>query len=270
MTRDVYAGPYQSCRTNGKLPSSLGADHARTRKKMRKLRLLALGAVLAFTPPAFAADCPPPLSEALRLVLVTTSSMNTSSAKMQLFTRAAPDMPWRRESEAERAVIGEAGIAWGHTFVQYKHEGETEKREGDRRTPAGFFRLGPSFGFSSSDLPSYVMVKAGETVCVEDPASPSYNTITKRSQVGADIRVEYMRRSPLYRRGVFVDYPSDRASQRGSCIFVHIWQSPSKGTAGCVGLPEDRVRLVQEFSGAGSVLAVLPEQALARFASCLP
>lgn len=237
---------------------------------MRMLRLSTLGAVLAFVPHALAADCPPPLGDALRLVLVTTASMNTSSAKMQLFTRAAPDVPWKQEGGAERAVIGEAGIAWGYTFVQYKHEGESEKREGDRRTPAGFFRLGPSFGFSSSDLPSYITVKANETVCVEDPASPSYNTITKRSQVGADIRVEFMRRSPLYRRGLFVDYPSDRASQRGSCIFVHIWQSPNKGTAGCVGLPEDRVKLVQEFSRAGSVLAVLPEQALARFAGCLP
>src|SRR5262249_32326036 len=47
--------------------------------------------------------------------------------------------------------------------------------------------------------------------------------------------------------GLFVDYPSDRATRRGSCILIHIWSAPDIGTAGCVGLPEDRVRVLQSF-----------------------
>jgi hypothetical protein len=42
------------------------------------------------------------------------------------------------------------------------------------------------------------------------------------------------------------------------------------GTAGCVGLPEARVQALQDFSQAGALIAVLPETALERFASCLP
>jgi L,D-peptidoglycan transpeptidase YkuD (ErfK/YbiS/YcfS/YnhG family) len=56
-----------------------------------------------------------------------------------------------------------------------------------------------------------------------------------------------MRSSPLYRRGLFAEYPSDRAGRRGSCTFIHIWSAPNIGTAGCVGLPEARVRALQEF-----------------------
>ena len=42
------------------------------------------------------------------------------------------------------------------------------------------------------------------------------------------------------------------------------------GTAGCIGLPEERVRALQDFSRPGAVLAVLPETALERFPACLP
>jgi len=104
---------------------------------------------------------------------------------------------------------------------------------------------------------------------VEDPSSPFYNTITTRSNIGS-VEADEMGSSPLYRRGLFVEYPSDRAGRRGSCIFIHIWSAPNIGTAGCVGLPEARVRALQEFSQAGAVLAVLPETALDRFSGCLP
>src|SRR5262249_2849669 len=121
-----------------------------------------------------------------------------------------------------------------------------EKVEGDNRTPAGFFRIGSSFGFAPSRRPGYIELKSGETVCVEDPSSPFYNTITKRADIGA-VEADDMRSSALYRSGLFVDYPSDRATRRGSCIFVHIWSAPDTGTSGCVGLPEARVEALQNF-----------------------
>src|SRR5262249_51218780 len=74
----------------------------------------------------------------------------------------------------------------------------------------------------------------------------------------------------LYRSGLFVDYPSDRATRRGSCIFIHIWRAPGTGTAGCVGLPEARGEALQEFSRAAAVLAVLPATAFDRFPRCIP
>ncbi len=130
--------------------------------------------------------------------------------------------------------------------------------------------IGRSFGFADSNLPNYVKIKAGETVCVEDASSPFYNTITKRSLIGDTVNADDMRRTPLYRHGIFVDYPTDRTARRGSCIFIHIWQGGHKGTAGCLGLPEARVKVLQEFSRTGAVLAVLPEHAFERFSPCLP
>lgn len=50
-----------------------------------------------------------------------------------------------------------------------------------------------------------------------------------------------MWRIPLYKRGLLVEYPTDREHRRGSCIFVHIWRGPEGATAEYVGLPETRV-----------------------------
>jgi D-alanyl-D-alanine dipeptidase len=195
--------------------------------------------------------------------------MNTPLATLQLFTRPSPNMHWNHVSGPESAVVGKGGLGWGYPFLNFKEQEEPEKVEGDKRTPAGFFRIGRIFGFGPSSLPGYIEVKSGQTVCVEDPSSPFYNTITKRSEIGT-VKADDMGSAPLYRRGLFVEYPSDRAGRRGSCIFIHIWSAPDEGTARCIGLPEARVRALQEFAQAGAVIAVLPDSALDRFANCLP
>jgi L,D-peptidoglycan transpeptidase YkuD (ErfK/YbiS/YcfS/YnhG family) len=236
---------------------------------MRKAKVLIFAAMIILAAPVYAETCHDRIAEASRLVLVTTRSMNTQLATMQLLTRQSTNQPWKRVSAAEPAVVGKAGLGWGYSFVDLKDREEPEKIEGDKRTPAGFFRIGVSFGFAPSRRPGYIELKSGETVCVEDPSSPFYNTITRRSEIGS-VEADDMRNSPLYRSGLFVDYPSERATRRGSCILIHIWSAPDTGTAGCIGLPEERVRALQDFSRAGAVLAVLPETALGRFQGCLP
>jgi L,D-peptidoglycan transpeptidase YkuD (ErfK/YbiS/YcfS/YnhG family) len=238
-------------------------------RRMRKGRVLIFAATTILASPVYAETCPDQIAEASRLVLVTTRSMDTQLATMQLFARRSANKPWKGVGVAEPAVVGKAGLGWSYSFVDLKDREEPEKVEGDKRTPAGFFRIGASFGFAPSQRPGYIELKAGETVCVEDPSSPFYNTITKRSEIGS-VEADDMRSSPLYRSGLFVDYRSDRATRRGSCILIHIWSAPDMGTAGCIGLPEERVRALQDFSRPSAVLAVLPETALERFPGCLP
>src|SRR5712671_357356 len=156
-----------------------------------------------FVSPVLAATCPAPLAQAKRLVLVATQSMDTALATLQRFTRRSADLPWKRVGAAEPAVVGKAGLGWGFPFLDVKDREEPEKVEGDKRTPAGFFRIGSSFGFAPSRRPGYIEVRSGETVCVEDPSSPFYNTITKRSDIGA-VEADDMRSSALYRSGLFV------------------------------------------------------------------
>ena len=232
---------------------------------------LALGILVAVAPfPAKSADCPEVLAKARRLVLVTVEDMASHHARLQRFTRDDPAGTWVADGAPEPAVVGQAGLAWGVDFPSRTESGEPEKREGDRRTPAGFYRLGQSFGFGPSKASGHLELKAGQTVCVDDPKSPHYNTIKPRSVIGARTSGEDMRLIPLYRSGLLIDYPTDRESRRGSCIFVHIWKGPQAGTLGCVAMPEARVKALQSFARDGdAVIGLLPVAALSRFGACL-
>ena len=213
--------------------------------------------------------CPPILQNAARLILVTAPTMDAVAGELRLFERDKPQLPWRLAHAAEPTVLGLKGMGWGGGFAGLARSGEPIKSEGDDRTPAGIFSAGRPFGFESSGPPGYLQIRP-ETVCVDDPSSPAYGTIASRASVGGKTHAEQMRSVSLYRRGLVVDYPSAGLSKSGSCIFIHVWRSRLKGTAGCIALPEPRVAALQRFAEPGAVIAVAPAAALDRFGACLP
>jgi L,D-peptidoglycan transpeptidase YkuD (ErfK/YbiS/YcfS/YnhG family) len=231
----------------------------------------AILAVLALIAPqaALAQSCPEPLGQARRLVLVTADSLASTTATVQRFERVAPNAPWRADGGSVTALIGHKGVAWAHAFRAFARKGEPVKVEGDKRAPAGFYKIGRSFGFAASARPGYMRIAEGMT-CVYDLSSPAYNTITTRAKIGGQAYGENMWRVPEYRRGLLVDYPSDRQARAGSCIFIHLQLPGKTGTSGCVALPEPQLEALQDFAQPGAVLAVLPRQALDRFKGCLP
>ncbi len=234
------------------------------------MRLLAIIALLVVAPvSAHAQSCPQPLRDAQRLVLVVSATMNGSTASLRRFARASPAAPWQADGGPVSALIGRKGVAWAHAFRSFARKGEPVKVDGDKRAPAGFFRIGRPFGFGASQQPHYLQIAQG-TVCVDDPASPAYNSITSRAAVGWKVHGENMWRVREYRRGLLVDYPTARSVRAGSCIFIHVRRPGAPGTAGCVALPEPEVAALQDFAQPGAVLAILPRQALARFKGCLP
>jgi L,D-peptidoglycan transpeptidase YkuD (ErfK/YbiS/YcfS/YnhG family) len=235
---------------------------------MMRVALFALVVVFA-SHAALAQSCPEPLGQARRLVLVIADTLTSTAARVQRFDRAASNAPWQAVSGPVTALIGHKGVGWAHAFREFAQLGEPVKVDGDKRAPAGFYKIGHSFGFSTSTRPGYMRVGEG-MVCVDDPASPAYNTITSRAKVGVNVHGENMLRVPEYRRGLLVDYPTDAKARAGSCIFIHVRGRGATGTNGCVSLPEPQVEALQDFAEAGAVLAVLPRQALDRFKGCLP
>jgi L,D-peptidoglycan transpeptidase YkuD (ErfK/YbiS/YcfS/YnhG family) len=218
---------------------------------------------------AHAQSCPAPLRGARRLVLVLAPTMSSSTASLTRYVRAAPGARWYATGGPASALIGHKGVGWSEAFAQYARRGEPLKVEGDKRAPAGFFRIGPRFGFAAERGRDYLRVTQG-TVCVSDARSPAYNTIISRAKVGWTVRGENMWRIPEYRRGLLVDYPTDRKRRAGSCIFIHLRLPGATGTSGCVSVPEPRLIALQRFAAPGAVLAILPRQALDRFKGCLP
>jgi L,D-peptidoglycan transpeptidase YkuD (ErfK/YbiS/YcfS/YnhG family) len=219
--------------------------------------------------PVVAQSCPKVLAKATRLVLVRAETMDQEQAKLDLFVRTKPGQAWRRMGASREVVIGRAGMGWGYTFRDRGRKGEAVKREGDRRTPAGFFLIGASFGFAASERPGHVVLERDETVCVDDPGSPHYNTVRARAEIGQGVSGENMRNYAVYRHGLFVDYPTSREEKAGSCIFLHLTSAARRGTLGCIAMNEMTLLGVQQFAEPGAVLGVLPVGAVKRFARCL-
>ena len=234
------------------------------------MRAAILAVIVVLAPHAVLAQtCPEPLVKARRLVLVTSDTFASPSATVQRYERAAANAPWQLSGGPASALIGHKGMGWAHAFRAFARNGEPVKVEGDKRVPAGFYKIGPSFGFAVSDRPHYLRITDGVT-CVNDVSSPAYNTIKSRSEIGPNVHGENMWRVPEYRRGLLIDYPTDRRARAGSCIFIHLQLPRTTGTGGCVALPESQLEALQDHVQTGAVLAMLPRQALDRFKGCLP
>lgn len=221
--------------------------------------------------PARAGECPALLAEATKLILVVTPSMEGAAATLSTFERASPSSPWVVKSSPEPAVVGLKGLGWGLPFRHLARDGEPIKVEGDKRAPAGVFGFGRTFGFKAASYPGHIKLERDKHVCVDDVRSQHYSKIVSRKIAGAGTSAEEMRAVSLYKRGIVVDYPTDRTLRAGSCIFVHIWRDASDGTAGCTAMPERSVARLQDWlASGGGAIAVLPKGALDRFEPCLP
>jgi L,D-peptidoglycan transpeptidase YkuD (ErfK/YbiS/YcfS/YnhG family) len=212
--------------------------------------------------------CIPLIMNAERLILVTAATMNTISATVRLFERRGPDAQWRLVEGPQPAVLGRSGMAWAQLFAYLGSARDVVKKEGDFRTPAGIYLTGKSFGFEPSQGVNYLQIRPGDTVCVDDPYSPAYNTITSRRQITGKTHVEDMGIS-LYRRGLIIEYPTIRPFG-GSCIFIHVWRTSDRGTAGCVALPEKAVSTIQTFANRDTIVVILPEAVPQQLRGCLP
>jgi L,D-transpeptidase catalytic domain len=233
------------------------------------MRLILLFCILLLPFAASARSCPEPLASARKLVLVTPETWTSSTAEVQRFSRASLSEIWHPDGGPVSALVGLKGVGWAVVFRRFAQAGEPVKRESDARAPAGFFKIGRSFGFVPSSRPGYLQIQSG-TVCVSDPRSSAYNTITSRALIGPNVRAENMRAVSIYRHGLVVDYPTDAKHRAGSCIFIHIRRPGAKGTSGCVAMPEPDLEHLQDFAMDGAVLAIVPKPALARFKGCVP
>jgi D-alanyl-D-alanine dipeptidase len=227
----------------------------------RVFKIFAL--VLAFAPNS--GICAEP-AITRQLIVVVTDSWNDTGARLYCFERRAGK--WKKAKGWFMAVVGEKGMGWG-VGIAGGQPMFPIKMEGDRKAPAGIFPLVKAMGYEASPLAgSFPYEQIGEsTQCVDDPGSPLYNMIVKESDYNVPAfehwkSSELMKRKDgLYKWLVVVGYNMKGPKPgSGSCIFMHIWQSPGKGTAGCTAMAEkDIVELLHWLKvEKNPVLAQLP------------
>lgn len=148
-------------------------------------------------------------------------------------------------------TLGHKGLAWGDG----EHQGPAPsdfpiKREGDKCSPAGVFRIPSAFGLAGQDDASWLKLPytplTSTIVGVDDPKSKHYNQIVDSTQIERDwdSNEAMMRHDSLYRWGAFIAHNPEGTPGVGSCIFMHIWPFPNSGTSGCTAMAESDLKTV--------------------------
>ncbi len=139
--------------------------------------------------------------------------------------------------------LGKNGMGWGRG--EHSVQEGPEKREGDLRSPAGIFRLGPFFGKEPEILSFPYLLIDEELECVDDPTSVHYNRFVRCSETNSDWKSA--EKMSLYQRGITIQHNYEAPQPgAGSCIFIHEWASEQAPTAGCTAMA--RERLLELFS----------------------
>lgn len=204
--------------------------------------------------------------DVIRLVVVTTPGWNAVDGTLTRYERRGDN--WARVGRQVPVVVGKSGMGWDPELAK-KDPGDFHgpvKHEGDGRSPAGVLGLTSTFGFAPSIRGSNrYRTLTPTTECVDDSQSRYYARIVDR----ADIRdadwtsSEKMRGIDGYRWGVVVAYnTTNPVAGNGSCIFLHVWSGPGKGTAGCTAMPETNIEEIVRWvdAGARTVLVQMPEE----------
>ena len=202
---------------------------------MKRLRYLP--ALFLFLTTAIADD--PWQTSSRQIISVVTDQWNSTTGTLSRFERNADG--WKRVGDPIAVTVGKKGLGLGLGLHPTNLEGP-QKREGDRRAPAGVFRLESAFGTAAMTLPAFPY--RGTTASdfwVDDPKSRYYNQWVNIGdpQVRRDWKSAetLRRRDGIYEAVIVVAHNRGPVVPgRGSAIFMHQWYGPGVATIGCTAM----------------------------------
>lgn len=222
---------------------------------MRKKLISTLMLPSIFTISAYTGsdERPEGIKSSLQMILVISEEWTAVDARLTRFERRTSSDSWTQTGPSVPVVVGQNGMAWGKGLYKLDKalSADQFKHEGDNKAPAGIFALGTSIGYASQAEASSLGIKLDYLAltptieCVDDVNSQFYNQILDRSQVTVDwtSSEKMLRTDELYSWGVFVEHNSPNpVVGGGSCIFMHVWRGPSRGTAGCTAMEQTSIQ----------------------------
>jgi L,D-peptidoglycan transpeptidase YkuD (ErfK/YbiS/YcfS/YnhG family) len=235
-----------------------------------------------FDPPPRLRASIPEISKCRQLIVVTTEAWNAVSATIQCFERTqGGQMSWQKVGKPFSGVIGRRGFAWG---IGLHGTGETEtprKKEGDESSPAGVFRLLSAFGLADPTQVRFLRIPyqqiTATTEAIDDPQSRYYNRIVDRAAIAHpdwSSSESMLRVGGPYRCGIMIEHNWRPRPGLGSCIFLHVWDSVLRGTAGCTAVSSAHLEQLLHWMDAQNnpliIQLPLPEYVLLRQSWELP
>jgi len=197
-----------------------------------------------FDPPLQLRASIPEISKCRQLIVVTSEAWNAVSATIQLFERTQGGQTSRQKvGKPFSGVIGRRGFAWGIGLHGTGEAGAPRKKEGDESSPAGVFRLFFVFGLANPAQVRFLRFPyqqiTATTEAIDDPQSRYYNRIVDRAAIARpdwSSSESMLRVGGPYRCGIMIEHNWRPRPGLGSCIFLHVWDSARRGTAGCTAV----------------------------------
>ena len=203
-----------------------------------------------------------------QIILVVSNNFTTSKATLTCYESN------KRVFAPIDVNIGKNGLGWGlgdYKLIQKEHQ--PIKKEGDKKAPAGIFKLTSTFGYAkkqSFDLKYLHLSK--NIICVDDSDSNYYNKIIEMPKKEPK-SFETMRRDDAqYEIGVVVAHNELQKKRAGSCIFLHVEKSKDAGTAGCTSMSLDEMKkIVNWLDGSKNpILIQIPRSSLKEIKELFP
>ncbi len=185
-----------------------------------------------------------------QIMLVLSPHDTSEDARLWLLERHLGG--WTNVAGPIAATLGHKGLAWGtgeHSSATMP-AGFRVKREGDKCSPAGVFRIPFAFGIAAAEKADWLRLPytplTTTIIGVDDPKSRHYNTVVDNTKVARDwdSNEAMIRHDRLYEWGAFIAHNPERVPGGGSCIFLHLWPAPGSGTAGCTAMSAEDLRRV--------------------------
>lgn len=174
---------------------------------------------------SYALSCLNLPEEALRLVVVEAEGLK---ANVSMYERAGASEAWTQVVSTEEGLIGRKGMG--------------KVREGDEKTPAGFYQMDTPFGTAAAQegFPKNYLQVDQSWYWDGDSASDRYNQLVNVNTYTAFDRTKSEHLATYggvsYRYCINTGYNKEGTPYRGSALFLHC--SGGSNTAGCIAIPE--------------------------------
>ncbi len=159
---------------------------------------------------------------------IVVTAVKGVQAEIRLFEKT--EKGWSLVSQSE-AVVGMSGFAEAGAKI-----------EGDKKTPTGTYGFDKAFGYGPQPATQMTYVQVDdEDKFVDDVNSPEYNQWV-HGPTQAKSFEKMKRKDGIYELGLVINYNTHPVEKgKGSAIFLHIWRSAQKGTAGCVAVSKEYI-----------------------------
>ncbi|MEM9081020.1 MAG: L,D-transpeptidase family protein [Verrucomicrobiota bacterium] len=202
--------------------------------------------LLFFSLPLSAFQLP---SNCQQAIVGIASDWKSSHVTLHLYEKDAQGQ-WHLASQPWKGRLGGKGLAWG-IGLHPSPAGETTKKEGDRKAPAGIFKIGGAFGYEENiqrnpALP-YLQITTRD-LFVEDSSSKYYNRhlrLNHEPKSSWEKKQQMRQNDHAHSLKLFIKHNLNPQAlpHAGSAIFFHIWRkNGAASTFGCTTMHEQNLR----------------------------